>query len=586
MPDASAPMTRFSSLAAAVRKAVMPAAAVPSSRAGSPVLLLIAAASALRCLAWIAPEAQAAEAPIAMVVSESEPASEAGLKILRSGGNAVDAACATALAMGVTNASSCGIGGGGFMLVYLARTREVFALDYRETAPAAASATMYLRDGRPDQEAARAGPLSIAVPGEIAGIDAALGRFGSMKFSAVAAPAIALARNGFPASDHLAWEIARTAPTLARDPGLKAVFLNPDGTPRKQGDKIVEKDLAATLERLADRPAENFYKGPVAREIAAYLSAHRALLSAGDLAAYRPAWRMPLHRAHEEFEVYAMPPPSSGGVVLEMLGILEPGKIAALGADSPPYIARLIEVMRLGFIDREQYGDPEFVRVPIEMLLSPEHLKEVRWRSLRHAPAPRVSSPAHDHGTAHLCVVDKEGNVVSLTTTINTPFGAKMMVSGLGIILNDEMDDFAVAPGVPNVYGLIGTKANAIAPGKRALSSMSPLIVTRKGRPVLVLGGSGGPTIISGVLQIALDVLDLHMDPGQAEELPRVHEQASPDAVVIESKMPAATTTALKEMGYKVVTMPALGAIGAIAIAPGKLRGAFDPRKGGGAAGY
>ncbi len=545
---------------------------------------LAAAALVLLATATGAAVARAADAAHAMVVSESELASKAGLKILLSGGNAIDAACATALAMCVTNASWCGLGGGGFMMIYLARTGEVSALDYRESAPAAATATMYIRDGHPDEDAARAGPLAIAVPGEIAGIEAALGRFGKMKFSAVAAPAIDLARNGFPISEHVAREIDRAAPALARDPGLKAVFLNADGKPRKQGDTVVEKDLAATLESLGDNPAD-FYRGALARRIAAYMKAHGALVSAADLAGYRPVWRTPLKLAYRDFTAYAMPPPSSGGVVLEMLAMLEPGHLAGLGEDSPPYLARLIEAMRQGFIDRDQYADPAFVHIPIDTLLSDGHIHDLRLRA-RRATAPPSGEAAHDHGTAHLCVADREGNVVSLTTTINTPFGAKMMVSGLGVILNDEMDDFAVAPGVPNAYRLIGAKANEIAPGKRPLSSMSPLIVTRKGLPMLALGGSGGPTIISGVLQVALGVLDFHLDPEQAVAMARIHEQAHPDAVAVESTMPAATRSALEAMGYKLFTLPALGAVGAIAIGPTGLRGAFDPRKGGGAAGY
>ena len=575
---------------------------------GSSLAVLTCVLCALAWLAWAtpaaianAPEAAApasapvtatpmaaawsAEAGHAMVVSESELASKAGVKILESGGNAIDAACAAALAMCVTNSSSCGIGGGGFMLIYMARTHEVSALDYRETAPATAAATMYIHDGHPDEQAARNGPLAIAIPGEIAGIHAALGRFGKMKFSAIAAPAIELARNGFPVSEHLAREIEHAAPALAQDPGLKAVFLKPDGAPHKQGDTIVQKDLAATLERLGDNPG-GFYRGPIAAQIAAWLKAHGALVSDADLAAYQPVWRMPLKRSYREYQVYAMPPPSSGGVVLEMLGMLETGQLAGLGADSPPYLARLTEVMRQGFLDRDKYADPAFAPVPIDTLLSAGHIKDARMRALHHTAAPAPAQAAHDHGTAHLSVVDREGNVVALTTTINTPFGAKMMATGLGIIMNDEMDDFAVAPGVPNAYKLIGAKANEIAPGKRPLSSMTPLIVTKKGIPVLTLGGSGGPTIISGVLQVALDILDFHLNPVQAVDTPRIHEQATPDVVVVESAVPEPTRGALVKMGYKVVTVPSLGAVGAITIAPGGLRGAFDPRKGGGASGY
>jgi gamma-glutamyltranspeptidase / glutathione hydrolase len=543
----------------------------------SPILL----AGAL--LAALCAPALAAQAPKAMVVSESELAAEAGLQILKQGGNAVDAASAAALAAGVTNPASCGLGGGGFMLIYIAGQDKTYALDYREVAPGAASADMYWRNHHPDEELARTGPLAVAVPGEIAGIDAALRRFGTMKFQQVAAPAIKLARDGFPASAHLASEIKRFAPVLAKDPGLSKVLLNADGSPLGQGDVIHEKDLAATLEELGNDPVARFYDGAIARAIASYLKQAGGILTADDLADYRPVWREPLHRPYEGTEVYTMPPPSSGGVMLEMLGILEPGHLPGLGLNSPPYLARLIEVMRQGFIDRAQYADPVFVHVPLDFLFSPRHINAARSRALHHNSSLTPIPAAHDHGTSNLCVVDGQGNIVALTTTA---FGAKMMVPKLGIILNDEMDDFAVAPGVANVYGLAGAPANSIAPGKRPLSSMAPIIVFERGKPLLVAGGSGGPTILTGVLQVALNILDFHLDPEKAVAEPRIHEQASPNLVFVEAAIPAQTRAALTKMGYRLKVMPTLGAVGAIAIAPGGLTGAFDPRKGGGAVGY
>ncbi|MBF6570207.1 MAG: gamma-glutamyltransferase [Candidatus Binataceae bacterium] len=524
----------------------------------------------------------------AMVVAENELAARAGMEILQHGGNAIDAACATALAVGVTNPGSCGIGGGGFMLIYVARTGQFFALDYRERAPFRASADMFLRNGHADEELARTGPLAVAVPGEIAGIEAALTRFGTMKFSAVAAPAIKLARDGFPLGDHMAAEIAHVAPKLARDPGLRAVFLNSDNSPPKPGQTISNKELAATLTRLGDQPAKNFYHGAIAHQIATFLQDKDGLLSAADLAQYQPVWRKPLNFPFQGYEVYTMPPPSSGGIVLEMLGMLEPGHLQGLGLNSPPYLARLIEVMRKGFIDRDAYGDPAYVHVPIATLLSPTHINEARRRAMHHnQPAIKPGVAAHDHGTSNLCVVDAEGNVVALTTTINTAFGAKLMIPQLGIILNNEMDDFGVAPGVSNVYGLVGERANAIAPGKRPLSSMAPSIVTRYGRPVLALGGSGGPTIITGVLQVALEVLDFHLRPTQAVDEPRIHDQGMPDVAMVENSMPDATVKGLQGMGYKVKVLRWFGAVNAIQISPeGRLRGAFDPRKDGGLASY
>ncbi len=546
-------------------------------RAGCAALAIVAL-----CAASV--PARATEAHRAMVVAENALAASAGVEILGRGGNAVDAAAATALAVGVTNPASCGIGGGGFMLIYLAHTHSFYALDYRESAPMGASATMYVRNGKVDEELARSGPLAVAVPGEIAGLDAALRRFGTMKFSAVAAPAVRLAEQGFPATEHLVRDIIGTTAQLAADPGLKATYLTPAGAPPKPGDLLHEKVLGATLRSLGDDPVTRFYHGDIARTVAEWMKAHGGLVTAEDLAQYRPVWRTPLHRAYRSYEVWTMPPPSSGGVVLEILGMLAGAPISGLGVDSPPYLARLIEVMRQGFIDRAQYADPDFVHVPVDVLLSQRHIDEALQRAL-HRGAPAHLAPASDHGTSNLLVVDKDGNVVAVTTTINTIFGAKMMVASLGLVLNDEMDDFAAAPGVPNVFKLEGAVANEIAPGKRPLSSMSPIIVMRRGHPALTAGASGGPTIISGVLQVAVNVLDFHLRTEAAVAEPRVHEQAAPDVVFVESAMPAATRSALAQMGYRLKEVPSLGAVGAITIAPGDLNGAFDPRKGGGAAG-
>ena len=520
-----------------------------------------------------------------MVVSESEQAAGAGLEILKRGGNAVDAAVATALAVGVTNPASCGIGGGGFMLIYIAKDRAFYALDYRETAPLKAHPDMFMQNGKPNPELAQNGVLAVAVPGEIAGIDAALRRFGTMKFQQAAAPAIKLADGGFAASPHLAGEIAMMSVKLKDDPGLRETFLKPDGSAPKAGDTIVEKKLAATLTSLGDDPVASFYHGSVAAAIAEFMTAHGGLIGTVDLANYRPIWRNPIRRHYEGYDVYTMPPPSSGGVVLEMLGVLESGHLAGLGVDSPPYLARLIEVMRQGFIDRTHYADPSFVGLDVPRMLSDSHILELRERAL-HRKSPPESAPAHDHGTSNLLVADKDGNVVALTTTINTVFGAKLSVPALGLLLNDEMDDFGIAPGVPNAYHLEGERANEIRPGKRPLSSMAPMIVTRKGRPFMATGGSGGPTIISGVLQVALNILDFHLDPASAVAEPRIHDQAVPVVVIVEDAIAPATRAALEQMGYKLKVVPMLGAVNAITLAPGNLRGAFDPRKGGGALGY
>jgi len=520
-----------------------------------------------------------------MVVAETPEASAAGVEILKQGGNAIDAACAAALATGVTHAASCGIGGGGFMLIYLASTGKFYALDYRERAPLKATATMFVRDGRPDESLARSGALAIAVPGEVAGIDAALGRYGTMKFQQVAVPAVRLAEGGFALSPHLAREISSMADSLKLDPGLAAVFLRPDGAAPKPGELIFNKNLATTLRRLGNQPVDVFYHGPIAAELVQFIQGHGGILTVEDFAAYQPVWREPLHRAYRGFDVYVMPPPSSGGVLLEMLGMLETGNLGGLGVNSSPYLARIIEVMREGFIDREKYADPAFVNVPVVELLSAQHIGEARERALHHKLTPPAES-AHDHGTANLIVADRQGNVVVLTTTVNTSFGSKLMDPRLGIILNNEMDDFGVAPGVPNAFRLEGEPANEIAPGKRPLSSMAPVIVARNGKPILAVGGSGGPTIVTGVLQVVLNVLDFHLGLGAAVDLPRIHEQAAPETVIVEEKMPAQATSALNQMGYRLRTVPMLGAVGALKTEPGNLRGAADARKGGLASGY
>jgi gamma-glutamyltranspeptidase/glutathione hydrolase len=526
----------------------------------------------------------AAVAQHEMVVAESEPAANAGLEILHHGGNAIDAAVATSLALGVTNAASCGIGGGGFMLIYLAKTRQFYALDYREAAPKAATAEMYIRNGKPDEDLARTGALAIAVPGEIAGLDAALKRFGTKKFSEVAAPAIKLARDGFPLGEHMAKEVAMTAPRFSSDAAFSTVYFAADGKPHSAGVTILNRNLATLIERLGDDPAANFYRGTIADTIAGYIKENGGIVTADDLAAYRPIWRDPIHLAYRNYVVYTMPPPSSGGIVLEMLGMLASDRLAGLGVNSPPYLARLIEVMHEGFVDRDQDADPAFVNVPMAELLSAKHIAEARERAFHHARQPAVTV-AHDHGTSNFAIVDKAGNVVDVTTTVNTVFGAKMMVPSLGLILNDEMDDFAVAPGVPNAFKLVGSKNNEVAPGKRPLSSMSPIIALEDGQPALVAGGSGGPTIISGVLQVALNILDFNLAPGAALAAPRIHQQAEPEMVFVEESMPVKTKTALAAMGFKLKDVPELGAVNAIRIKLGALRGMYDPRKGGGAVG-
>ncbi len=525
-----------------------------------------------------------AESHHEMVAAESDVAARAGLEVMKAGGNAVDAAVATSLVLGVTNAGSCGIGGGGFMLIYWAKSHRFYGLDYRERAPLAATPAMYLRDGKPVEELARSGPLAVAVPGELAGLEAARRRFGTMSFSALAAPAIELARNGFPITPHMAEDIDLTAGKISQDAGFRELYFDDSGAPLKAGAIAHNRKLAALITDLDNNPVGQFYRGKIAHQLVDYMHRRGGVLTLDDLAEYRPVWREPISIGYRGYQVYTMPPPSSGGVVLEILAMLAAGPIDRSPAGSPLYFAELIPLMRQGFIDRADYADPAYVKVPLTRLLSAKHIAEARAIALHHTGGPGITV-AHDHGTSNFCVVDREGNVVVVTTTINTIFGAKMTIPELGLILNDEMDDFTVAPGVPNAFKLVQAAANQVAPGKRPLSSMSPIIVMRNGRPVLAAGGSGGPTIISGVVQVVLDELDFHLDPQRAVAQGRVHDQAAPDLVLVESNLPAETSEAISRMGYHVKRVPELGAVNTIAISPDQLQGAFDRRKGGGVAG-
>ena len=518
-----------------------------------------------------------------MVATENQQAAEAGCEILARGGNAIDAACATALALGVVSPDSSGIGGGGFMLVRLARGGRFHALDFRERAPLCATAQLYAEAVRENPEVSRTGPLAVAVPGEIAGIAEALKALGRMSFSTVAEPAIRLAKGGFPCSAHLARDIARTAPALAADPGLSRQLMGDAGKPPREGQRMQSLALGATLARLGDNPLEVFYRGPIARETVAFLKGRGGLLTTDDFAEYRPIWREPLSGSYRGREVVTLPPPASGATLLEMLAMVEAGELGAMGHNSPDYIAYLAEVMREGFADRATLGDPAFVSADIARMLSAEHVGEARARALARSRSAPGAQP-RGHGTSSLCVVDKDRNVALLTTSINTEFGAKLMVPGTGIVLNNSMDDFTVAPGLPNAARIVGGAANDIRGGKRPLSSISPALFMRGGEPELGACGSGGPTIITGIFQAVANFVDFGYDLASAVAAPRIHAQGSPDLILVESGIPEATWRAVEQMGYRLRVVPALRmAISAIGLAP-RMSAAADPRKGGGIA--
>ncbi len=521
------------------------------------------------------------------VASEHPAAAAAGAEMLRAGGTVVDAAIAAAAAVCVVHASSCGLGGGGFALVHQAEGDDV-ALDYREVAPAGATPERFRVGGRPEPALLRSGGLAVGVPGEVGGLAALHRRFGRLPLARVLAPAIRLARDGFSLGEapHLAREIGRAKDLLAADPGLRRVFLaGGDGAP-DAGFRVVQAELASTLEAVAARGPRAFYHGPRAAALVAAVRARGGVLGEADLAGYRPRWRRPLVGVFRGRRIVTFPPPGSGGVLLEMLGLLARDDLPALGHGTPTALHLVAGAMAQGFADRARwYGDPEFTRVPVAALLARPRLAALRRALSALHPTAQDTALAPDHGTAHVSVVDAEGNAAAITTTINTGFGAGILVPATGVILNNEMDDFALAPDLPNVYGLVGTAANALAPGKRPQSSMSPTVVLDGRRPELVVGGSGGPTIISGTLQVVLEVVAYGLPLGEAVRAPRVHDQGVPAVLAVEPGVEAGVRGVLERLGHHVVVTPMIGEVSACGLArDGSPVAAGDARKDGGAA--
>jgi gamma-glutamyltranspeptidase/glutathione hydrolase len=426
----------------------------------------------------------------------------------------------------------------------------------------------------------------VAVPGELAGLWALHRRYGKLPWRRVVEPARRLAHDGFPASALLALRIDRQRDVIASVPGLASDLLHADGRPKVEGETIRRIALARTLDRIAREGAETLYTGGLAQSVAAAMAKDGGLLTAADLAAYRVAERVPLQIDWRGQRVYSMPPPSSGGaVLLQVLRVLEPDDLPALGHNSSRYLHRLAEALKHGFADRAALmGDPAFTPVPVDTLLADEAIRDIRNRSLPHRTQPpdhygRAPAPVDDAGTSHLSVVDGNGNAVALTTTVNTNFGSFYVAGDTGLLMNNEMDDFVARPGVPNAFGLVGRAANAIAPGKRPLSSMTPTIVVRDGRAVLVIGASGGPTIITGTLQVLLNVLAFGMDPEAAVSASRIHHQWLPNTLTVEGDLPADVVEALERRGHEITRQPRYNAVQLIERAGDALRGASDPSK-------
>jgi gamma-glutamyltranspeptidase/glutathione hydrolase len=518
----------------------------------------------------------AVEASQGMVVSAQRLASQVGVDILKQGGNAVDAAVAVGYALAVTHPCCGNIGGGGFMLIHLANGKDT-VIDFRETAPLAATADMYLdKAGNVIPDASSDGYKAVGVPGTVAGLEMALAKYGTMTRQQVMAPAIALAEQGFVLADPDARILAGDAEEFAKQPNAAAIFLN-KGKAFAAGDRFTQTRLAATLKLIAANGGDAFYTGAIAQEIVAASQANGGILSLEDFKQYKAIEREPLICHYRGYDIAAIPPPSSGGVtVCEILGILEGYPLGTLGYHSAASLHLMVEAMRHAFVDRNStLADPAFVKSPIARLLSADYAAKIRAAIDANKATPSsaltTTTPPHQEGseTTHYSVIDSKGNAVGLTFTINNYFGAKVIAGDTGFFLNDEMDDFTAKPGSPNGFGLIQGAANKIEPGKRPLSSMSPVLVSKDGKPFLLLGSPGGSRIITANVEAIVNVIDYGMDIQAAVDAPRFHHQWLPDTIYLEPYALSADTQAkLKDAGYSFKIQRPWGAVEAIIIGP------------------
>lgn len=506
------------------------------------------------------------------VAADHELASRAGAEVLARGGNAIDAAVATALALGVVQPAGSGLGGGGFLVVRLA-DGTVKALDFREVAPRGASRDMFVdqKTGKPDPERSRHGGLAVAVPGEPAGLGEALRTLGKLPPAQVVAPALKLARDGFPVGAHLHEMAVYADKRLAKDNPLRA-FLIPGGKPLQRGQLVKRPELARTLEALGKRGFWSFYReggegskpSAIAGHIARAAQDAGGVLKAEDLAEYKPLWREVVRGAYRGYQVFSIPPPGGGLTALEALQILDARPPLKEGPLASQTLHTIAESLKHAFADRARIlGDPGFVSVPTEELRSAAYARELAGRfrddvlpAASYGKGPLPKEAPRDKGTSHLCAIDKDGNAAALTTTVNLDFGAHIVAGPTGVILNNQMDDFSAQAGSANAFGLVGDKANEVAAGKRPLSSMSPLIAVGQDGTILCAGGSGGPTIVTGTVQAVVNVIDFHMDARAAVSAPRIHAQFIPDRVIIEPGIPLDVQEALKKRGHTLVVRP------------------------------
>jgi gamma-glutamyltranspeptidase / glutathione hydrolase len=545
-----------------------------------------------------APVPETAAVQGGMVAATVGPAVAAGQEILRRGGNAVDAAVATGFAVGCAHQFSSGIGGGGLFVIW--QDGKAYTLDARETAPAKATRDMYLGpDGKADPKKSRDGGLSIAVPGMVQGYHEAHARFGKLKWAEVIAPAVSLCRTGVALSAYHRRVLKALQEKILKYPETARIQLDLGELP-PEGWTLVQNDLALTYELIAENGPGVMTSGAIGESIVNSAAAYGGVLTLEDLKAYKPVWREPVVGTYRGHQIVSMPPPSSGGILLvEMLNALEPFDLRGMGRDSSQTVHLVAETMKLAFADRaEHLGDPDFYKVPQAWLTSKKYGAELsaklrprpfflkapwRWGTPDILKVERAATPPpEDHGTTHISVLDGQGNAVALTQTVNTPFGSGITAAGTGIVLNNEMDDFAAAPNTPNAFQLLGGEANSVQPGKRPLSSMSPSVVLENGKPWLVTGGQGGSLIISATLHTILNVVDFGMDAQQAVTAPRYHHQWRPDQIVVENALQADTVKQLEAWGHPIRrTDGGLATTATIVRDPksGELKGGRDPRR-------
>ena len=491
------------------------------------------------------------------MVSTSHPlASETGIKILKQGGNAIDAAVAIAFVLGVVEQYSSGIGGGSLIMIRLADSSEVLAVDARETAPLKSTRDMYLRDGEAVPDLSRTGVLAGGVPGTVAGLELILKKYGTMSLAEIMEPAIHYAENGFQLTQRHVNAIKSSREKLEKFPTSTKIYLSGDQLP-EAGALLVQHDLAVTLKTIASNGSHAFYKGEIAKKIVKFMEQNGGLITATDLASYQAKLRNPVYGTYRGYDVYSMPPPSSGGIhVIQILNILEGYDFRGTERYSAEFTHLLAEAMKLAFADRAHFlGDSDFVDVPVAGLISKPYAEEQRSKintdQVLELESHGNPVPYESENTTHFSVLDQDGNAVSITQTVNTSFGSGMIIEGTGIILNNEMDDFSAQPGVPNIYGLVGAEANSIAPQKRPLSSMSPTLLVKDNQTFMVIGSPGGPRIITTVVQSIINVIDYGMDIQAAVDAPRIHHQWKPNKLRIEADY-RVDTSMLLALGHQI----------------------------------